>query len=186
MSSARSRRACAAAKAVDWRLVDEVVSHSKWDDAVTARAREIAARSDRPKAANGITLTPLSRKFETDRVSYSHVEVEIDRGVGSRPSPCAGRRRPRPLRSRPRMRWAPGSGRSPSRASWKTPFCICAPTRPAIGVVLFRTDGKAQAVLDARRFPQPRQWRLADARDPPLSQAGFEARRRHAPRASSP
>jgi benzoyl-CoA-dihydrodiol lyase len=66
-------------KAVEWRLVDEVVPNSKWKDAVAARAREVAARSDRPKDAKGITLTPLDRKIEKDRVSYSHVGVEIDR-----------------------------------------------------------------------------------------------------------
>src|ERR1041384_1605271 len=38
-------------KAVDWRLVDEVVPNSKWDDSVAARAKGIAARSDRPKEA---------------------------------------------------------------------------------------------------------------------------------------
>ena len=46
-------------KAVEWRLVDEVVPNSKWKDAVAARAHEIAARSDRPKDAKGIALTPL-------------------------------------------------------------------------------------------------------------------------------
>ena len=70
------------AKAVEWRLVDEVVPNSKWKDTVAARAKEIAARSDRPKDAKGITLTPLDRKIEADRVSYSHVDVEIDRARG--------------------------------------------------------------------------------------------------------
>ena len=67
------------AKAVDWRLVDEVIPNSTWKDAVEKRAREFAARSDRPQSATGITLTPLERRFEDDRVSYIHVEIEIDR-----------------------------------------------------------------------------------------------------------
>ena len=70
------------AKAVEWRLVDEVVPNSKWKETVAARAQEIAARSDRPKDAKGITLTPLERKIEADRVAYSHVDVEIDRARG--------------------------------------------------------------------------------------------------------
>src|ERR1700687_3711405 len=69
-------------KAVEWRLVDEVVPNSKWSETVAARAREFAARSDRPLGATGITLTPLDRKIEADRVSYSHVDVEIDRARG--------------------------------------------------------------------------------------------------------
>ena len=39
-------------------------------------------------------------------------------------------RAPRRLRSKPRMRSAPSSGRSRWRASWKTRSCICARTRP--------------------------------------------------------
>src|SRR5215831_8711504 len=49
------------AKAVEWGLVDEVVPNSKWAAAVASRAKELAARSDRPREANGITLTPLER-----------------------------------------------------------------------------------------------------------------------------
>src|SRR4051794_23071067 len=44
------------AKAVEWRLVDETVPPSKWDDAVKARAVEIAKCSNRPAKANGIQL----------------------------------------------------------------------------------------------------------------------------------
>src|ERR1700682_3664653 len=49
-------------KAVDWRLVDEVVTKSKWDDAVRARAKELAARSDRPRDGKGVTLSALERR----------------------------------------------------------------------------------------------------------------------------
>jgi benzoyl-CoA-dihydrodiol lyase len=67
------------AKAVEWRLVDEAVPPSKWDDAVKARAAEIASRSDRPLSGKGIKLTPLTRKFTDSGVEYSHVDVAIDR-----------------------------------------------------------------------------------------------------------
>ena len=69
-------------RAVEWRLVDEVVPNSKWKEVVAARAKEIAAKSDRPKGAKGIALTPLARKIEKDKVSYSHVDIEIDRERG--------------------------------------------------------------------------------------------------------
>ena len=55
------------AKAVEWRLVDEVVPPSKWKDAVAARAHELAKRSDRP-ASGGIKLTPLQRQIVDGRV----------------------------------------------------------------------------------------------------------------------
>src|SRR5471030_193811 len=70
------------AKAVEWRLVDEVVPNSKWQETVSARAHEVAGRSDRPNDGKGIALTPLARKIEPDRISYSHVDVKIDRPRG--------------------------------------------------------------------------------------------------------
>ncbi|MGI8525873.1 MAG: enoyl-CoA hydratase-related protein, partial [Pseudolabrys sp.] len=61
-------------KAVEWKLVDEAVPLSKWNDAVKFRAQEIARKSDRPAKARGIKLAPLKRKIEERRGSYSHVE----------------------------------------------------------------------------------------------------------------
>jgi len=67
-------------RAVDWRLVDEVVAAPKLDDIVAARAKEFAAKSDRPAGAKGITLTPLKKKWTGDTCEYSCVTVSIDRG----------------------------------------------------------------------------------------------------------
>jgi benzoyl-CoA-dihydrodiol lyase len=66
-------------RAVEWRLVDEVVPNTKLDDVVRERAREFAQRSDRPADAKGISLTPLKRKRAADSVEYSRVSVEISR-----------------------------------------------------------------------------------------------------------
>ena len=69
-------------RAVDWRLVDEVVANSKFDETVEARAREFAAASGK-SAAQGITLGPLSRTIGEDgSVTYSLVEVGVDRDGG--------------------------------------------------------------------------------------------------------
>src|SRR5262249_3786754 len=57
-------------RAVDWRLVDEVVPRSKLEETVKQRAAEMAARSDRPAGAKGIALTPLARTIESDRIAY--------------------------------------------------------------------------------------------------------------------
>jgi len=67
------------AKAVEWKLVDEAVPPSKWQDAVKVRAAAMAKQSDRPADAKGITLTPLERAITEARVSYSHVAVELER-----------------------------------------------------------------------------------------------------------
>ncbi|MCA0870691.1 2,3-epoxybenzoyl-CoA dihydrolase [Seohaeicola saemankumensis] len=70
-------------RAVDWDLVDEIAPNSKFDDAVAARAAEFAAASAKPSGLTGIELTPLDRTFaDNGSVSYSLVEVEIDREGG--------------------------------------------------------------------------------------------------------
>ena len=56
------------------------------------------------------------------------------------------------LRSKPRMRSAPSSGRSPSRASWKTPSCICAPTRPPSASCCSAPTAMRKAVLEHDDF----------------------------------
>ena len=66
-------------RAVDWRLVDEVVANSKFDDVVQERAKEFAAQSDKASGLTGIALTPLDRRFDGDTITYSLVEVSIDR-----------------------------------------------------------------------------------------------------------
>jgi len=139
-------------KAVEWRLVDEVVPNSKWKDAVAARAREVAARSDRPKDAKGITLTPLDRKIEKDRVSYSHVGVEIDRARSLATVTVRG-----PLQGAPASVEAAhvlGAKFWPLVVARELEDAILhlRSNETAIGVVLFRTDGNAQAVLDHDDF----------------------------------
>ena len=65
-------------RAADWGLVDEVIPNSKFDAVVAERAREFAAASTKA-TGSGIKLGPLDRTFGDDGVSYSLVEVEIDR-----------------------------------------------------------------------------------------------------------
>jgi len=70
-------------RAAEWRLVDEAVPNSKFDEIVAERARAFADRSPR-KAETGIALTPLNRNFgEEGSVTYSTVEVTIDRALGT-------------------------------------------------------------------------------------------------------
>jgi benzoyl-CoA-dihydrodiol lyase len=65
-------------RAVDWRLVDEVVAPSAWQATVAERALELAGRSDRA-GDRGIALTPLERVIELDVVRYRYVTVTLDR-----------------------------------------------------------------------------------------------------------
>ena len=69
-------------RAVEWRLVDEVVPRSRLAEATGQRAAELAARTDRPAGARGIALDPLERRIEGDRIAYGHVTCAIDPGRG--------------------------------------------------------------------------------------------------------
>jgi len=66
-------------KAKDWRLVDDIAKPAQFAARVRERALELAAQSDRPADARGVTLTPLARRVEPDALHYTHVSVEMDR-----------------------------------------------------------------------------------------------------------
>jgi benzoyl-CoA-dihydrodiol lyase len=70
-------------RAVDWRLVDELVPRSRFDEVVQERAAAFTARSDRPGDATGITLTPLQRTVEADQLRYTHLTVTLDRDLAT-------------------------------------------------------------------------------------------------------
>jgi len=69
-------------RAVEWGLVDEVVPRSRLAEAVKERARALAAKTDRPRQARGIALTPLRRTLDGDRIAYDHVTCTVDRARG--------------------------------------------------------------------------------------------------------
>src|SRR5438270_1194196 len=66
-------------RAVEWRLVDEVVPPSSWEEKVAERALALAATSDQPNKAKGLTLGPLDRQFAEDAIEYKHLRVTLAR-----------------------------------------------------------------------------------------------------------
>ena len=76
-------------KAVQWRLVDEVVPRPSWQDAVAARAAELAGRSRKPgepvanASARGVALTPLAKVRNADAIAYRFVTARLDRYAGT-------------------------------------------------------------------------------------------------------
>lgn len=69
-------------RARDWRLVDDVVPNSRFEETLETRIQEFAAKSSRPDDAEGIALTPLDKTIAADgSLTYSHVSVEIDRAA---------------------------------------------------------------------------------------------------------
>ncbi len=68
-------------RAKDWRLVDEVIPNSKFDETVVERAKEMAAASSKADVSKGVELTPIARTFAADGISYSTVEVVLHRAA---------------------------------------------------------------------------------------------------------
>ena len=63
-----------------WGLVDVIAAPSIFEETVRKRALEAVARSDRPGGA-GVTLSPLSRQVDGPKISYSSLDIELDRNL---------------------------------------------------------------------------------------------------------
>ncbi|HXL68324.1 MAG TPA: 2,3-epoxybenzoyl-CoA dihydrolase [Xanthobacteraceae bacterium] len=138
-------------KAVDWRLVDEVVPLSKWAETVNARAHEIAAGTDRPKST-GIKLTPLDRKIAANAISYPHVSVELrrDEKIGYLTLHAPARAAPPSLPAAHALGpafWPLALARELDDAILHLRL-----NEPDIGVLVFRSEGDPQAVLSHDAF----------------------------------
>jgi len=153
-------------KAVEWRLVDEVVAKSKWDEIIKARAKEIAARSDRPSDAKGIKLLPIERKISGDTITYPHVRIEIEheRGIATITARAPTRTAPVTLEAAHALGsffWPLAVARELEDAILHLRF-----NEPTIGLLIFRTEGEAQVVLDHDAFLARNQkdWLMREVR----------------------
>ena len=133
-------------RAVDWGLVDEVVPRSRLMDAVRQRAAERAARTDRPRDARGVALTPLARTLEGDRVTYTHVTCAIDRHRGVAEITVAAPTTPAPADAAAAV--AQGAAFWPLALARELDDLVLhlRTNEEAIGVWVFRTSGDADAV----------------------------------------
>ena len=135
-------------RAEEWRLVDEVVANSKFEDTVAARAREFAARDNPVNSGEGVALPPLQRAFGEDgSVRYSLVEAQIDRDKRIATITLAGPERDAPaslteLRAQGAATWMLRLARELDDAILHLRF-----NEPAIGVIVFKTQGDAARVL---------------------------------------
>ena len=66
-------------RAVDWRLVDEIVPRSQFVSRVDEKAKELAKLSDRPSDGAGVELASLERVISETAMSYPYLEVDLDR-----------------------------------------------------------------------------------------------------------
>ncbi|HXU89110.1 MAG TPA: 2,3-epoxybenzoyl-CoA dihydrolase [Methylomirabilota bacterium] len=133
-------------RAVEWGLVDEVVPRSRLEETVKQRARELAAKTDRPRDATGIALTPLARVVETDGVAYTYVRCAIDRRRGLADITVAGPSSAAPADAAGVA--AAGVGFWPLALARELDDLILhlRTNEPEIGLWVFRTTGRADLV----------------------------------------
>ena len=134
-------------RAAAWRLVDEVVPNSRFDEVLQERAAELAARSDRPEAAEGIALTPLERTDSEDALTYSSLTVELDRDARTALLTLAGPEAP-PPETAEELR-AEGAEFWPLRLARELDDAILQLrlNEPELGVLVFKSQGDGEAVL---------------------------------------
>jgi benzoyl-CoA-dihydrodiol lyase len=70
-----------APRAREWRLIDGFAKTQQFAATIRQRALELAASSDRPEDAKGVSLTPLDRQIDESGYHYSTVDVRIDAGT---------------------------------------------------------------------------------------------------------
>jgi benzoyl-CoA-dihydrodiol lyase len=139
-------------RAVEWRLVDEVVPGSKFDDTIATRARELATKSNRDAPAQGIKLTPLARTFTADAVEYSSLSVEFNRAARLATITVRGPEAPPPV-SADAMQ-AQGAAFWPLRLARELDDAILNIRLNELDVaaIVFRSSGDAAAVLACDQF----------------------------------
>ena len=134
-------------RAVQWRLVDAVHPTSQFKDAVQARARELAAGSDRPANAAGITLKALNPTVSDLALTYSAVSVTINRDKRTADLTVHAPTGPQP--STPAEILKAGDEFWPLRAFRELDDALLRlrVNEPEIGTIVIRTDGDRDAVL---------------------------------------
>jgi benzoyl-CoA-dihydrodiol lyase len=136
-------------RAVEWRLVDAVYPTSQFKDRVAKRAKELAAKSDRPSTGPGIALNPLEPRITDDAVHYSSVSLEIDRE--KRVATLTMRGPESPVPDNPDAILAAGDRFWPLRAfrEFDDALLRLRVNEPLIGTVVVKTAGDPAAVLAA-------------------------------------
>jgi len=152
-------------RALDWRLVDEVVPPSSWEEKLRERALALAAGSDRPADATGIALPPLDRQIEADRITYPHLRVALDRerriaeimvlGPSELPADLAG------IHSVGTDFWPLAMARELDDAILHLRL-----NEPELGIILFRSEGDPATVLvaDALLYAHTDDWLVREIR----------------------
>mgnify|MGYP000740078709 CR=1 FL=1 len=135
-------------RAKEWRLVDEVVPNSKFDEFVSEKAKEVAAAAKGGSSAKGISLTPIERKIDDDgSLTYSNVEVKVEREKGLATLTIAGPKAEAPssveaLHQQGASTWMLALARELDDAILHLRL-----NELELGILVFKSEGDPQSVL---------------------------------------
>jgi benzoyl-CoA-dihydrodiol lyase len=134
-------------RAVEWKLVDAVHPTSQFKEAVQKRAQALAAKSDRPADARGITLKPLNPTVTDASLTYSAVTMAFNRDKRTAELTVHAPTGPQP--STPQEIFKAGDQFWALRAFREIDDALLRlrVNEPEIGTVVIRTEGDRDAVL---------------------------------------
>jgi len=137
-------------RAVDWGLVDALAPRSRFDEAVTERARALAAGNE-PRTGPGVPWKPLEVEDDGSLRRYRHVTVKMDAEGRTATITVAGPGGGEPdsaeaYRKRGTDAWALRAFRELDDAILHLRF-----NRPELGLVLLATEGDPGRVLEVDR-----------------------------------
>jgi benzoyl-CoA-dihydrodiol lyase len=148
-------------RSIEWRLVDEIASRSRFDAAVAARLAKLSARATRTATGEGMALTPLTAQRTEQGTAYSYVTVAVDTSrrlaeitvkAPDGPTPET----PEALRAAGCAQWHVAAWRELDDALLDLRF-----NHLEVGLIVLRTAGDPEAVRSADRSL----LRMADAGD---------------------
>jgi len=136
------------ARALEWKLVDEIAPRSKFDAAVDARAAALAETSDRPTAADGVALPRLDRREDANGLHYPFLDVAFDSTLSTATLTLLGPDAPPPddieeARTIGAVLWPIALLRALDDALLYLRF-----NTPAIATLVIRTSGSLERVLE--------------------------------------
>ncbi len=138
-------------RAVDWKLVDAIAPRSKFSEVASARAKALAAGSNRRGLGDGIVLKQLDATYSDTALEYPCVRVTIDTEKRQAEILVRGPEGRQPQTQEEIQRvgsayWPLAMARELDDAILHLRF-----NHSAIGLLVFRTAGSAEAVLDVDR-----------------------------------
>jgi benzoyl-CoA-dihydrodiol lyase len=134
-------------RAKDWRLVDDVVPNSRFGEILSARINEYAAKSARPEDAAGVALTPLDRTITPNGITYTTVDVALDRPARQATIMISGPKEDAPADMAAFQ--AEGAGAYMLRLARELDDAILhlRLNEPELGTLIFQSSGDSEAIL---------------------------------------